>query len=464
MRKLVVALVGRPNVGKSTLFNRLSGERLAVVDDTPGTTRDRLVAEAEWHGIHFDIVDTGGIDPTHLGRAVPLSVGSADYIEEIKVQAQQAARDADGIIFLVDGESGLSPADHEVAEILRRNQGDRDGEPWPPIILAVNKCENEKRRAAAIEFYELGLGEPHPISALHGTGVGNLLDLLFEALQEFIRIPEDEMGEDFAVNIAIVGKPNVGKSSLLNKLLGEERVIVSPIPGTTRDAIDTTLTYHGEKIRLIDTAGIRRRGKIEPGVEKYSVLRTLKAIERADVVALLIDAAEGVSAQDTHIAGMILDKMKSVIVIVNKWDAIQKDTETMHNFTQHIRIELNFLDYVPILFLSAKTGQRVGQVIPTALQIQEERVRRIQTSEINRVIRDALNAHAPPSKAGKRLKIYYGSQVRTDPPTFLFHVNDPRLVHFSYMRFLENRIRSRFGFTGTPLRLSFRQRSKSSTK
>jgi GTP-binding protein len=308
------------------------------------------------------------------------------------------------------------------------------------------------------------LGEPHPISALHGTGIGNLLDLLFEALQELIHVSEDETEDEFAVNIAIVGRPNVGKSSLLNKLLGEERVIVSPIPGTTRDAIDTTLTYHGEKIRLIDTAGIRRRGKIEPGVEKYSVLRTLKAIERADVVTLLIDATEGVSAQDTHIAGMILDKMKSVIVIVNKWDAIQKDTETMHNFTQHVRSELNFLDYVPILFTSAKTGQRVGQVIPTALQIQEERLRRIPTSEINRVIRDALNAHAPPSKAGKRLKIYYGSQVRTDPPTFLFHVNDPRLVHFSYMRFLENRIRSKFGFIGTPLRLSFRQRSKSSAE
>jgi GTP-binding protein len=464
MRKLVIALVGRPNVGKSTLFNRLSGERLAVVDDTPGTTRDRLVAEAEWRGINFDIVDTGGIDPTHLGSATPLSIGSADYIEEIKVQAQQAARDADGIILLVDGESGLSPADHEVAGILRRNQGTRAEKPWPPIILAVNKCENEKRRSAAIEFYELGLGEPHPISALHGTGIGNLLDLLFEALQELIYVSEDEAEEEFAVNIAIVGRPNVGKSSLLNKLLGEERVIVSPIPGTTRDAIDTTLTYHGEKIRLIDTAGIRRRGKIEPGVEKYSVLRTLKAIERADVVTLLIDATEGVSAQDSHIAGMILDKMKSVIVIVNKWDAIQKDTETMHDFTQHVRLELNFLDYVPILFTSAKTGQRVGQVIPTALQIQEERLRRIPTSEINRVIRDALNAHAPPSKAGKRLKIYYGSQVRTDPPTFLFHVNDPRLVHFSYMRFLENRIRSKFGFIGTPLRLSFRQRSKSSAE
>lgn len=462
MRKLVVALVGRPNVGKSTLFNRLSGERLAVVDDTPGTTRDRLVAEAEWRGVTFDIVDTGGIDPTHLGRGTPLSIGSADYIDEIKVQAQQAAQDADGIIFLVDGGSGLSPADHEVAKILRRNQGKRAGKPWPPIILAVNKCENEKRRAEAIEFYELGFGDPHPISAIHGTGVGNLLDLLFETLHDLIHTTDEEDEEDVAVNIAIVGRPNVGKSSLLNKLLGEERVIVSPIPGTTRDAIDTTLTYHGEQIRLIDTAGVRRRGRIEPGVEKYSVLRTLKAIERADVVTLLIEATEGVTAQDTHIAGMILDKMKSVVVIVNKWDAIKKDIGTMPAFTEHVREELNFMDYVPVLFISAKTGQRVGQVIPTALRVQEERFRRIATSDLNRVIRDALSAHAPPSKAGKRLKIYYGSQVRTDPPTFLFHVNDPNIMHFSYLRFLENRIRNRFGFLGTPLRLSFRRRKKTS--
>jgi GTP-binding protein len=459
MRKIVVALVGRPNVGKSALFNRLSGERLAVVDDMPGTTRDRLVAEAEWRGVTFDIVDTGGIDPTHLGRATPLSVGSVDYIEQIRIQAQQAARDADGVIFLVDGAEGLNPADYEVAKILRRNQGKRSGKPWPPIILAVNKCENDKRRKAAIEFYELSFGDPHPISAIHGTGIGDMLDLLFEELEDLIQ-PSDKEDEAVTVNIAIVGKPNVGKSSLLNKLLGEERVIVSPIPGTTRDAIDTILTYHGERIRLIDTAGIRRRGKIEPGVEKYSVLRTLKAIERADVVALLIDATEGVTAQDTHIAGMILEKMKSVLVIVNKWDAIHKDSWTMPDFTNNIRMELNFLDYVPVLFISAKTGQRVAQVIPTALRVQEERIRRIATSDLNRVIRDALNVHAPPSKAGKRLKIYYGSQVRSDPPTFLFHVNDPRIVHFSYLRFLENRIRNKFGFLGTPLRLSFRKRSE----
>jgi GTP-binding protein len=457
MRKIIIALVGRPNVGKSTLFNRLSGERLAVVDDTPGTTRDRLVTEAEWRGVSFDIVDTGGIDPTHLGRAAPLSVGSADYIDQIKAQAEQAARDADGVIFLVDGETGLSPADHDVAKILRRNQGTRHGKPWPPIILAVNKCENEKRRKAAVEFYELGFGDPHPISAIHGTGIGDLLDLLFDRLEDLL-LPEEEE-ENVTASIAIVGRPNVGKSSLLNMLVGEERVIVSPIPGTTRDAIDSIISYHQQQIRLIDTAGIRRRGKIEPGVEKYSVLRTLKAIERADVVTLLIDATERVTAQDTHIAGMILERMKSVVVIVNKWDAIQKDSWTMPEFTEHIRAELNFMDYVPVLFISAKTGRRVGQVIPTALQVQEERIRRIATSDLNRVIRNALAAHAPPSKAGKRLKIYYGSQVRTDPPTFLFHVNDTRIVHFSYIRFLENQIRNRFGFLGTPLRLSFRERS-----
>jgi GTP-binding protein len=458
MTKPVVALVGRPNVGKSTLFNRLAGERLAVVDDTPGTTRDRLVAETEWRGTTFDIVDTGGIDPTHLGRSMPLSIGSVDYVEEIWLQAQQAARDADGIIFLVDGESGLNPADMEVATILRRNQSKRSGKPWPPIILAVNKCENDERRSHAVEFYELGLGKPLPISALQGRGIGDLLDALFETMEEVLP-PSEEEEEETALNIAIVGRPNVGKSSLLNKLLGEERVIVSPIPGTTRDAVDTNLAYYGQNIRIIDTAGIRRRGRIEPGVEKYSVLRTLKAIERADVVALLVDATEGVTAQDAHIAGMVIDKLKSVVVIVNKWDAIKKDAGTMPAFSEHVRNELNFLDYVPVLFISAKTGQRVGTVLPTALRVQEERLRRIPTSELNRVIREAQRLHAPPSKAGKRLKIYYGTQVRTDPPTFLFHVNDTRIVHFTYERFLENRIRDQFGFLGTPLRISFRRRA-----
>jgi GTP-binding protein len=456
MTKPIVALVGRPNVGKSTLFNRLTGERLAVVDDAPGTTRDRLVAEAEWQGFAFDIVDTGGIDPTDLRRWEPLSLDSADYIPQIRAQAEMAARDADAVLFMVDVESGVTPADHEVAEILRKLQITREGKQWPPVILLVNRCENEERRAQATEFYELGMGEPVPISALHGTGTGDMLDLLIEALELKDRLEEEP---DPAIKIAIIGRPNVGKSSLLNRLLGEDRVIVSPIPGTTRDAIDTQLTYHGQPITLIDTAGIRRRGRIEPGVERYSVIRALKAIDRADVVLLMIDATEGVTAQDAHIGGMAIDKFKSVIVVVNKWDAVTKDTHTMPAYTAHIRDQLNFLDYVPVLYISALTGQRVGQILPTALQVQEERYRRIPTGELNRLIRQAISGHAPPTKGGKRLRIVYVSQVRSDPPTFLFHVNDPELVHFSYERYLENQIRRQYSFMGTPLRFSFRRRS-----
>ncbi len=456
MSKPVVALVGRPNVGKSTLFNRLAGERLAVVDDTPGTTRDRLVAEAEWNGITFDIVDTGGIDPTDLRRHEPLSIDSADYIQQIRAQAEMAAYEADAILFLVDVENGVTPADHEVAGILRTLQRRLAGKLWPPVLLIVNRCDNAQRRGQATEFYELGMGDPIPISALHGTGTGDMLDRLIESMGAKAR---PELESDTSVKIAIVGRPNVGKSSLLNRLLGEERVIVSPIPGTTRDAIDTQLTYHGTPIILIDTAGIRRRGSIEPGVEKYSVLRALKAMDRADVVLLLIDATEGVAAQDAHIAGMAIDKMKSVVVVVNKWDAISKDAHTMLAYTLHVREQLNFLAYVPVLFISALTGQRIGQVLPTALRVQEERLRRIPTSKLNRLLQQALSAHAPPTRKGKRLKITYAVQVRSDPPTFLFHVNDPKLVHFSYRRYLENRIRDHYGFLGTPLRLSFRRRS-----
>jgi GTP-binding protein len=457
MAKPIIALVGRPNVGKSTLFNRLAGDQLAVVDDKPGTTRDRLVAEAEWRGVAFDIVDTGGIDPTHLQRQEPLSLDSADYIEEIRYQAEVAAREADAVLFLVDGESGLNPADTEVGNILRKYQGKRGKENWPPVLLVVNKCENEARRAAAVEFYELGFGEPIVISALHGTGTGDMLDELIEALDALDLQLE---GTDNAVKVAIVGRPNVGKSSLLNKILGEERVIVSPLPGTTRDAIDTQVRYHGKRITLIDTAGIRRRGRIEPGVEKYSVLRAVKAIERADVVCLLVDASEGATAQDAHIAGMAVDKLKSIIVVVNKWDLVLKDAHTMPEFSKLVRQELNFLDYVPVLFISAKTGLRVNQVLPTVLQVHEQRFKRISTADLNKIVRNALVAHAPPSKAGKRLRIFYSSQVRTDPPTFLFHVNDTDLVHFSYERYLENRIRDEHGFLGTPLRLSFRPRSE----
>jgi GTP-binding protein len=456
MPKPVVALVGRPNVGKSTLFNRLAGERLAVVDDTPGTTRDRLVAEAEWNSVTFDIIDTGGIDPTNLRRAEPLSVDSSDYIEQIRVQAKIAIHEADAVLFLVDVESGVTPADREVANILRKRQAAQAGDASPPVLLVVNRCDNEARRAQASEFYELGMGEPIPISALHGTGTGDLLDNLIETLDVQIVSSADV---ESSIKIAIIGRPNVGKSSLLNHLLGEERAIVSPIPGTTRDAIDTQMTFYGTPLTLIDTAGIRRRGRIDPGVEKYSVIRALRAIDRADVVLLLIDATEGVTAQDAHIAGMAIDKLKSAVVIVNKWDAIEKDTHTMTSYTEHVRDGLNFLSFVPVLFISAKTGQRVGQVIPTAIRVQEERFRRIPTGQLNRVLQKAMDSHAPPTRRGKRLKIFFVTQVRTDPPTFLFHVNDPKLVHFSYARYLENCIRDDYGFLGTPLRLSFRPRT-----
>ncbi|MCJ7583640.1 MAG: ribosome biogenesis GTPase Der [Anaerolineales bacterium] len=447
MPKPIVALVGRPNVGKSTLFNRLAGERLAIVDETPGTTRDRIFAEAEWNGIPFDIVDTGGIDPTYGGKS-PLSVGSADFIEQIRQQALVAVRDADAVLFLTDGADGVTPADREVAEILRRYQKNVDDKRWPPIFLVVNKCESANRREQAIQFYELGLGDPYPISGLHGMGTGDLLDDLVAAFP-----PPAEEEEDESVKIAIVGKPNAGKSSLLNKLVGEERAIVSPIPGTTRDAIDTKIEFNSLPITLIDTAGIRRRGKIEPGVEKYSVLRSFKAIERADVVLLLIDATTGITAQDAHIAGFIIEAWKSTVVLVNKWDAIPKDTYTMDEYTLLVRRELNFMDYFPLLFISAKTGQRIEQVLPMALRVQEERLARIITSRLNQVLRDAQDAHPAPSHAGRQLKIYYGAQVRTDPPTFMIYVNEPKLMHFSYLRFLENRIRDQYEFLGTPIKI-----------
>ena len=458
----VVALVGRPNVGKSTLFNRLAGERLAVVDDTPGTTRDRLHARAEWTGVDFVIVDTGGIDPTKVkigeGRE-PLSIGSKDFIQEIRTQAEVAIRDADAVLFLVDVEHGITPADREVSDILRRNQKEVDGELFPPVLLVVNKCDNPARRDQAIEFYEMGLGEIYPVSAQHGHGTGDLLDALVIALKQEADSDDDEE-EDDSVKIAIVGKPNAGKSSLLNKLIGQERAIVSPIAGTTRDAIDEYLTYEDIPITLIDTAGIRRRGKVEPGVEKYSVLRAMKAIERADVALLIIDASTGITNQDAHIAGYILEAWKSAVVVVNKWDTLDKDTYTMDDYTNLLRRELNFLDYVPILFISALTGQRVKQVLPTALQVQEERLVRLTTAEINRVLQRAQDQHPAPSKAGKHLKIYYGTQVRTDPPTFLVFVNDTKLVHFTYKRFLENRFREQYGFLGTPIRLVFKPRKK----
>jgi GTP-binding protein len=455
MNAPIVALVGRPNVGKSTLFNRIVGQRIAVVDNRPGTTRDRLHAQTEWNGVTFTVVDTGGIEvlPETVsagkrpGPERVLAQDSAPYIPFIRSQAEQAIADADAVIFLTDAASGQTAADEEVADILRRARC--------PVFVAVNKADNEQLRQDALEFYALGLGEIYPVSALHGTGVADLLDEVVEALPEAEVKPEDK-----TIKLAIVGRPNVGKSSLLNKLLGEERAIVSPIAGTTRDAIDTHLEWEGTPVTLIDTAGIRRRGKIEQGVERYSVLRALKAIQRADVALLVIDGVDGVTAQDAHVASFILEEWASVVVLVNKWDAVEKDAYTMIEYTKWVREALKFLDYVPVLYISALTGQRVHKVIPEALAVQEARFQRVPTGELNRLVQDALARHAPPSKRGKRLKVYYASQPGVDPPTFVFHVNDTELVHFGYERYLENKLREAYAFTGTPLKLVFKPRGR----
>lgn len=451
MKKSLVALVGRPNVGKSTLFNRLIGQRKAVTSDIAGTTRDRIFGECDWRGRVFDVVDTGGIeimqvnDPKEQATALE---GSKGFVEEIRQQAFLAIEEADVVVFVVDILDGLTAADEEIAAILRRSD--------KPMVIAANKGDNQARLNEAVDFYSLGIGQVIGISALHGLGTGDLMDAVWEVLPP---TPEfDPDAEDTSLKIAIVGRPNVGKSSTLNRLLGEERVIVSPIAGTTRDAVDTKITYHNDTITLIDTAGIRRRGKIDPGLEKYSVLRALKAIQRADIALLLIDAVEGITVQDQHIAGMILDELKSVVVVVNKWDAIIKDDSTMVEFEKKLREELNFMPYVPILFISAKTGQRIHKILETSVLVYEERLRRIPTAELNRIVREAMTRHAPTSRQPRKLKIFYGSQVKVDPPTFLFHINDHDLLHYTYERYLENCIRHEYPFTGTPIRLSFRSR------
>jgi len=459
MSKSIVTLVGRPNVGKSTLFNRIVGRRLAVVHDQPGTTRDRLHASAEWNGIAFTVVDTGGIEvlpETVVSGRRPgpqrlLSQDSAPYVAQMRAQAELAIQEADAIIFITDASDGLTAGDEEVAGILRRARC--------PVFVAANKADNPGLRQAALEFYALGLGTVYPISALHGIGVADLLDAVTQALPRPEQKAEEEPAAD-TVRISIVGRPNVGKSSLLNRLLGEERAIVSPIPGTTRDVVDTYLEWDGTPITLIDTAGIRRRGKIGRGVEHYSILRALRAIQRSDVALLVIDGIEGVTAQDAHIAGFILDEWASVVVLVNKWDAVEKDAHTMPQYTRWVREALRFLDYVPVLFISALTGQRVHNVLPTALAVHDARFQRVPTGELNRLVQHALAQHAPPSKRGKRLKIYYASQPGVAPPTFVFHVNDPELLHFGYERYLENRLREAYGFPGTPLRLIFRRRGR----
>jgi len=452
MTKPVVALVGRPNVGKSTLFNRLSGEPRAIVDDIPGTTRDRLFGESSWNGIPFDIIDTGGIDPSS-SRKDPLSIGSADYITQIRSQAEMAVRESDVILFVVDALSGVTPADEEVAQMLRRNQKMVEGKLTPPILLVVNKADSAGARSNAVDFHALGIGEPYALSALHGTGTGDLLDELVALFP-----PKEEEVEDESIKVAIVGKPNVGKSSLLNRLVGEERAIVSPIAGTTRDATDTKLDFNGIEVTLIDTAGIRKRGKVEPGVEKYSVIRSMRSIERSDVAILVLDATEPLSAQDAHIAGYIIEAWKSAVVVVNKWDALEKDTYTMAEYTAKIKEDLKFMDYVPILFISAKTNQRVDQVMPMVIRVQEERLARLSTSQLNKIIQSAQDAHASPAHKGRSLRMYYGTQVRSDPPTFLIYVNDPSLAHFTYIRYLENSIRKEYNFIGTPIRVIMRPR------
>lgn len=453
-RKPIVALVGRPNVGKSTLFNRLIGRRVAIVEDLPGTTRDRIYGDTDWNGVGFIVIDTGGLEaPSEIGAArlrqqdaAPLASASADFVKPIQNQAQVAIEQADVIIFVLDGMEGLTAADLDVAEVLR--MADR------PIFVVVNKAESQERKLNAVEFWNLGLGEPYPISAYHGDGVGDLLDLVVETLPAY----PVNFDEEVEIGVALVGRPNVGKSSLLNALLRSDRAIVSEVPGTTRDPIDTEIVYNGETLTLIDTAGIRRRGSIEAGIEYFSVLRSMRSIDRADVALLLIDATEGVTAQDAHVAGYVLDRHKGIVVLINKWDALEKDTYTILSFEQQVREDLKFLSYVPILFISAKTGQRVHKVLETTTEVLEARRHRLSTSEVNNILRTAYDKTMPPSRNGRSLRLYYGTQTDVAPPTFVIFVNDPELVHFSYQRYMENCIRNYYPFTGTPIRIHFRSR------
>ena len=470
--KPLVAVAGRPNVGKSTFFNRMIGERVAVVEDLPGTTRDRIYGDADWNGREFTLIDTGGLE---LGSDIPVGqVGltgqPGDIMKHVKAQAELAIEEADVIVFMVDARSGITAADEEVADLLRRTE--------KPVILAANKADNAARRLDAVEFYSLGLGEPIVISSIQGTGTGDLLDVIVEALPPEDEETEDEDDEDVS-RIAIVGRPNVGKSSLLNAILGTERAIVSEVPGTTRDAIDTELLYKDRKLVLIDTAGIRRRGKVGPGVEKFSVLRSERAIERSDVALLLIDASEGLAAQDTHIAGEILEKAKGVVVVVNKWDMAQEqqraerrgeytdpkaEIESAEAYRRIIAEGLKFIPFAPIVFASAKTGYHVQSLLDTVLNVTDMRYLRVPTARLNEVVQDAVRHHNPTVVRGKILKIYYATQTQVNPPTFVFFVNDTQAVHFSYERYLENKIREAFSFKGTAIRLFFKPRPKNELK
>ena len=446
--KPILAIVGRPNVGKSTLFNRLVGERLAIVSEIAGTTRDRLYADADFAGREFTVVDTGGI----VGEREALAENdTSKFFALARAQAQLAIDQADAILFLTDVEAGVMPGDYEIAEILRRSD--------KPVYLAVNKADNEKRAADAVEFFALGLNEPHPLSALHGVGTGDLLD---EIISNFPPVPEEIETE--IPQLAIIGRPNVGKSSLLNAILGQERAIVSEIPGTTRDAIDTQVLWRDEPVTLIDTAGIRRRGKIEPGIEKFSSLRALKAIQRADVVLLLLDAEDGPTTQDTHVAAYALEENKGIVLVVNKWDTVEKETDTMRLYEERVRAAFNFIPYAPVVFCSAKFRQRIPAVMDTALRVRQELRTRISTADLNEILRDAVAQNSPPTHGKIQLKFYYATQIGVIPPTFVFFVNRKDMVHFSYQRYLENKLRERFKLTGAPIRMIFRARRKKDEK
>ena len=434
----IVAVVGRPNVGKSTIFNKLTGTKISIVEDTPGVTRDRIFGEVEWLNKYFTIIDTGGIEPE-----------SDDVIlSQMRNQAMLAVDMAHVILFVVDGKSGLTAADKEVADILRRTK--------KPVLLVVNKIDSKSQFDNIYDFYELGLGNPIAISGANSMGLGDLLDEVVENFPEGMNMEYDED----VIRVAITGKPNAGKSSILNNILGEERVIVSPIAGTTRDAIDTYFEKDENKFLLIDTAGIRRRSKVYENVERFSVIRSMSAVDRADVVLIVIDATEGVTEQDTKIAGIAHDEGKACIFVVNKWDLIEKDNKTMGNFRMSVREKFPFMTYAPILFVSAVSNQRIGKILETVVEVSAEQNKRVTTSVLNQVIGEAIMLNQPPSDKGRRLKIYYGTQTGVKPPTFNLFINDKELTHFSYTRYLENRLRENFGFEGTSIKIEYSQKKK----
>lgn len=439
MPKPILAIVGRPNVGKSQLFNRLAGKRLSIVEDTPGVTRDRLYAESDWRGRDFTVVDTGGIEPSN----------DNEILQFMRFQAEVAIANADVIVFITDLRTGITAADQDVTTMLQRS--------GKPIVLAVNKCDTPGQPAAEFyEFYNLGLGDPYGISALHGYGVGDLLDAAYE---HFPAKDENEE-EDKSIRVALIGKPNVGKSSLLNRVLGEERVIVSDVAGTTRDSVDADLQNQYGKFTFVDTAGIRKKSKVNERIEKYSVMRSLLAVERSDVCVIMIDATEGVTEQDTKVAGEAHNAGKACIIVVNKWDLVEKDGSTMKEYTLRVREGLAYMPYAPVLFISAQTGQRVDKLFELVVNVYEQNHMRIPTGQLNAILAEATARVQPPTDKGRRLKIYYMTQASTCPPTFVCFCNDSRLFHFSYQRYLENQIREVFGLTGTPVRMIVRQRGE----